>query len=671
MADNFKSAATKIDEIEHCWIPMPDNVRLAARLWLPKDVGPVPAILEYIPYRKRDMVRARDERNHPYFAANGYACLRVDMRGSGDSEGVMPDMYAGNELDDARHLIEWIAAQPWCSGKVGMFGTSWGGTASLQAAVDAPGPLKAVIANCATVDRFEDDIHWMGGCLLTDSLEWGATLPVILAAPPDRAMVGDAWFDMWKARLDRMAFPFENWVRHATRGPYWRHGSVRFQADRLSCPTLTIGGWSDRYSNSVMRLVRARPDICRGIVGPWGHHYPDHGEPGPDISFQDVALAWWDHWLKADNTKLPDWPPLQLWQRDFDPPQNRLAERNGHWIAVDGQDQETATRFHLGDRTLSPEHSQNQPLVLDVPFDTRHGECAGDTGYFGRPGGLPLDQSPDDGRALCFDTDPLSKDVHLVGHAELSVAIDADRLPAQIACRICDVAPDGRSNLVTRTVLSLGLDDTLDGPRKSIGHRAERYRITFPSTAYRVQAGHRIRLAIGASYWPLVWPVARPTRIGVHTDSASLALPNFPRAATPVPGFPEPRDLPQPKSWTQKTRGDLERSIAEPDGAFMRMGWTQPLTTTAFSALELELSYTTSADYRMKPGDPATAECSIVHEMIIGRPDGEAKVTGQLRLAFDNGGYLCTFELTATWNGKEAFRTSDTRSLPGDVSSEP
>ena len=366
---------------------MSDGVRLAARIWLPEGAGPVPAILEYIPYRKRDMVRARDERNHPYFAAHGYACLRVDIRGSGDSEGVMQDMYSPAELDDARQLIAWIARQEWCNGRVGMFGTSWGGTASLQAAVDAPEPLKAVIANCATIDRYEDDIHWMGGCVLTDTLEWGATLPAILAAPPDSSTVRDGWFELWQHRLQNLEFPHENWLRETRRDPYWRRGSVRFEADKLSCPILAIGGWSDRYSNSVMPLVEARPDICRGIVGPWGHHYPDHGEPGPAIGFQALALEWWDCWMKTETPEMPDWPAMRLWRREFDSPQDRLPERKGSWIEIDEQKKTTEMSLYLGNRRLL-DHPAVESTELCVPDDLRHGQCSGDTGYFGRSGGF-------------------------------------------------------------------------------------------------------------------------------------------------------------------------------------------------------------------------------------------------------------------------------------------
>ena len=421
-----------VREIEHHWIGMPDGVRLAARIWLPEGAGAVPAILECIPYRKRDMVRARDEGNHPFLASTW---LRLPSRGHagvGDSEGVMRDMYASAELDDARRLIDWIARQEWCNGRVGMFGTSWGGTASLQAAVDAPEPLKAVIANCATIDRFEDDIHWMGGCVLTDTLEWGATLPAILAAPPDAATVGDGWFGMWEHRLRNMRFPHENWLRETRRDPYWRHGSVRFDADRLGCPILAIGGWSDRYSNSVMPLVEARPDICRGIVGPWGHHYPDRGEPGPAIDFRAVALEWWDCWLRSEAPAMPDWPAMRLWRREFDPPRDRLTKRNGTWIEIDRPKEAVRRRFHLGDGELQ-DWPTGKAVELTVPDNLRHGQCAGDTGYFGRVGGLPLDQVPDDECSLRFDSRQLGADLCIVGRAKLSI----DLTPEASACPAC------------------------------------------------------------------------------------------------------------------------------------------------------------------------------------------------------------------------------------------
>ena len=113
--------------IENCWIPMSDGCQLAARIWLPADAEttPVPAILEYIPYRKRDFTRARDEPMHYYFAGHGYAAVRVDLRGSGDSDGFLLDEYLQQEHDDALEVIRWIAQQPWCSGAVGMMGKSW------------------------------------------------------------------------------------------------------------------------------------------------------------------------------------------------------------------------------------------------------------------------------------------------------------------------------------------------------------------------------------------------------------------------------------------------------------------------------------------------------------------------------------------------------------------
>ena len=654
MTANLGSQVFEFDEVEHQWIPMPDGVRLAARIWLPRKPGTVPAILEYIPYRKRDMVRARDERNHPHFASNGYACLRVDMRGSGDSEGHMPDMYSDEELADARHVIDWIAAQPWCNGNVGMFGTSWGGTASMQAAVKAPPALKAVIANCATTDRFEDDIHWMGGCLLTDSFEWGATLPAILAAPPDAPTVGPGWKAMWRERLAGLSFPLSAWIDHQTRGSYWRRGSVKFSTGDLSCPILAIGGWADRYSNSVIGLVEARPDLCHGIVGPWGHHYPDHGEPGPAMSFQDVALAWWDHWLK--DAPLPKWPRLRLWQRAFDVPADRIATRAGRWMSSDaGIADATKTVLFPGEAGLS--WHAGRGTSLSVPADPEHGACAGDTGYFGRAGGLPLDQSPDDTRALCFDTEPLQKEVLLVGHAEFRCGIVRDMAQAQLVCRLCEVDPNGRSNLVTRQVFNLQRDDTLDGDVHFAPGQPSRLCMRFPSTAYCFSKGNRIRLCVAASYWPLVWPVPCQTSMLVDTTDARLVL-LCPSDISPTGHLPPPRSLPSKSSWKIRSDGPLCRETGETaEGRSFHL-WRQPWSTTRFPELGLSFSSTTEMTYIMSTEDHAFQKCAVSVVYEFKRPDGIARIESNLLGQAHRDGLSVALELDAHWNGEVMAKRS-------------
>ena len=179
-----------VREIEHTTIPLKDGTRLAARIWLPEDAeaDPVPALLEYLPYRKRDGTHERDALTHPYLAGHGYAAVRVDIRGSGESEGVLADEYSQPELDDALEVIAWLASQPWCSGAVGMFGISWGGFNALQVAALQPPALKAIVTLCSTDDRYADDVHYMGGAKLASAdLGWGGFFFADMCHPPDPA----------------------------------------------------------------------------------------------------------------------------------------------------------------------------------------------------------------------------------------------------------------------------------------------------------------------------------------------------------------------------------------------------------------------------------------------------------------------------------------------------
>lgn len=322
----------RIRLIPNQWIPLADGCRLAARIWLPDnaEARPVPAVLEYIPYRKSDATATRDAPIHAYFARHGYASVRVDLRGSGDSDGILEDEYLPGEQRDGLEVLRWLAAQPWCTGRVGMIGKSWGGFNALQIAAHRPPELAAVISVCSTDDRYADDVHYRGGCLLAwDMLSWGSTMLAYSARPPDPAVVGERWRAMWLDRLDRTPPLVPTWLAHQRRDDYWKQGSVCEEYDAIACPVYMVGGWQDGYRNAVLRLLAGYPGPCKGLIGPWGHTYPHDGAPGPAIGFLQEALRWWDHWLRdADNGIMAE-PRLRLWVQEAVEPAAELRDAAG------------------------------------------------------------------------------------------------------------------------------------------------------------------------------------------------------------------------------------------------------------------------------------------------------------------------------------------------------
>jgi len=311
----------KVREIENLWIPLADGTRLAARAWLPAstDQEPVPAIIEYIPYGKRDGTRDRDEPMHHWLAGHGYAALRIDLRGSGESDGLLLDEYLPRELADGVEAIAWIAAQPWCDGKVGMIGKSWGGFNALQIAALRPPALRTVVSVCSTDDRYSDDAHYMGGCLLNDNLWWGAVFFQLCALPPDPALVGERWRDMWRERLESCTPHPARWMRHPLRDAYWRHGSVCERYEDIACPVYAVGGWADGYSDAIPRLVSRLATPCRAVIGPWGHQYPHEGVPGPAIGFLQDVRRWCDQWLRGVETGIATEPAYRVWMPESVP----------------------------------------------------------------------------------------------------------------------------------------------------------------------------------------------------------------------------------------------------------------------------------------------------------------------------------------------------------------
>ena len=322
--------------IEHTLIPLKDGTMLAARIWLPDDAeqNPVPAILEYLPYRKRDGTYERDALTHPYLAGHGYAGVRVDIRGCGESNGLLFDEYAKQEQDDGVEVIAWLATQPWCSGVVGMMGVSWGGFNGLQIAARRPPALKAIVTICSTDDRYADDVHYMGGALLTaDGLEWGSFFFGSMCLPPDPMLVGDSWRAMWLERLGNVPLFFELWLQHQRRDAYWKHGSVCEDYEAIQCPLYAVGGWTDAYKNAIPRLLERLTVPRKGLIGPWAHGYPHFALPGPQIGFLQEMLRWWDYWLKGIDTGVMDEPMLRAWMTESVKPASHHEALPGRWVA--------------------------------------------------------------------------------------------------------------------------------------------------------------------------------------------------------------------------------------------------------------------------------------------------------------------------------------------------
>jgi putative CocE/NonD family hydrolase len=517
----------KVKEIVNAWIPMPDGVRLAARLWLPTDAeqNKVPAILEYLPYRKRDGTTVRDQLTHPYFAGHGYAAVRVDMRGNGDSEGLMLDEYTTQEQDDALAVIAWLAAQPWCTGGIGMMGISWGGFNSLQVAARRPPNLKAIITLCSTDDRYSDDIHYKGGCLLTENLGWAATMFAYSSRPPDPMIVGKSWKRIWLERLRTQPFLISTWLKHPHRDAYWKHGSVCEDWDAIKAASLCIGGWNDAYSNAVARLVSNLKAPAKGIIGPWAHKYPHFAVPGPRIGFLQEALRWWDCWLKEKQTGVLGDPNFRTYIMDLVRPGTSISEVPGRWVSdqVWPSDSLSRQRFCLGERRLKREPQANEKLSICSPQTT--GLDAGEFCIIWLGPEFPGDQRRDDSGSLTFDSEPLSEATDLVGAPVLTLSFSVDRPVAFLAARLNNVWPDGTVSRLTYGVFNLTHREGHETPRAL--EPGERYSVNLKldDVAVCVPKDHRLRIALSTCYWPLIWPAPEPVTLTVHTDASHVDLP--------------------------------------------------------------------------------------------------------------------------------------------------
>ena len=559
--------------MQETWIPMRDGVRLAADIHLPTGGGDTkrgagrsesaatpskraakkerfPVLLEYLPYRKTE---ARGDRHalYSYFVRRGYVVARVDIRGTGNSEGrLIPYEYSEQEQQDGEDVIAWLARQPYANGNVGMFGISWGGFNSIHMAMRNPPALKAIIAVDATDDLYQDDVHFMDGGMHVDSWEMSMDLANAMPGAPGY-VIDEALF---RDRFDTPPWML-TYKRQQRDGPFWDRTALKTRYESIKIPTFVIGGWYDGYRDSVPRMLEHLKAPVKAIVGPWSHFFPHDAHPQPRIEWRHEAVRWFDQWLKGRNTGIMDEPRFAVYMRRWHPPRTDLDDIPGEWRWEEGW-----PIARVRQRPIYPQ--PNHTLGATAPGSAAAGGAAHRLRYvpsmgveIGGPvmwwGDLAPDQRPADAFSLVYDGDPLEEEVEILGLPRAVLNVSADAPLAHWFARLSDIAPDGTVTLVAGAGFNGAHRESARDPKPLQPGRVVTLDIEMHFTSWVFEKGHRMRLAVGNAMWPMIWPSPYPMTTTLHLggqDPTRLVIPVVPRADRPKPKFlqPEPDGPPLP-----------------------------------------------------------------------------------------------------------------------------
>ena len=616
-------------------------------MWLPVDSGPdpVPAIVEAIPYRRLDGTIVQDAVTHPWWAGHGYAAIRLDLAGSGDSGGVLLDEYLESEQDDLCEALAWIAAQPWCSGATGMVGISWGGFAALQVAARRPPSLKAIITCCSTDDRYRDDVHYMGGCLLNDGISWGSGLFSCLSRWPDPLIVGDAWREMWRERLETTGCPIIDWFRHQRRDAFWKHGSIGEDPAAIEAAVFVAGGWTDGYTNAALRMMERLQAPRRALIGPWTHVYPHFGFPGEPVGFLQEALRWWDRWLKGMENGVDHEPALTVWMQEAAAPHPMHPVIGGHWMNVDRWPPAASSRpFFPGDGTLDSEPARDLAHRIATPLSggLAGGEwCPRDGGGLGPE--FASDQAGDDMLSLVFDSAVLAEPLAILGAPEVTLDLASDRAQAQVAVRLCEVTPEGRSVRVSFGLLNLAHRHSHEWPAPMIPGERERVVVRLNDTAWRFHPGNRIRLAIATGYWPMAWPSPETVTLTLNVAGSLLQLPVIreTEVATAPPGPEFAADHPV----TVLEEGDARLTVTRDLGpGEVQLHRVDDSGRVRLDDIDLVVSKRAEETFGIREDDPSSARTDMVRIARAERGDWQPGTAARIAVTCDSE----TFHIAAT-----------------------
>jgi hypothetical protein len=494
------------------------------------------------------------------------------------------------------------------------------------------------------------------------------------STPPDPAVVGDRWRELWHRRLQESGLWLDTWLRHQHRDAFWEHGSVCEDLSQIQCPVLAVSGWADGYSNAVFRLLSGLQAPAKGLIGPWSHRYPHDGIPGPAIDFLGECRRWWDRWLKDTDNGVDREPALRAWMQDSIEPFTAYEDRPGRWIAEPAWPGDRLERhaYTLGaGRLLPPGHTpaphDGEPRLISSPLSV--GLFAGKwCSYSGAPD-LPGDQRQEDGGALVFDTPALPERLEILGPVELEVEVTADRPVAMLAARLSDVAPEGAATRVTYGVRNLTHRDSHAHPEPLPAGEPVRIRMQLNDVAHAFPAGHRVRLALSTSYFPLAWPSPEPVTLSVAPASSELRLPVRPPRA-------EDADLRPLGEPTVAPHGSATELAPGRNAWLVHRDLEQDLSTlevikdegrTRLDDLGTEVRRDTREWYSYRDNDPTSARGEVRAEREFSRDGWSVRTVTRTVLTCDEQVFRVRAELDAWEGATRVFCRSWDRRIPRDL----
>jgi len=626
------------------FVEMGDGTRIALTVYSPDadGDGPFPAVVESLPYRKDDDCTSRDWTTYAYLASHGIAGVRIDIRGTGASTGVIENEYTGQEQADTVEVMRWLADQAWCTGNLGMWGISWGGFSSLQTAMLRPPELKAIAPMHATHDRFACDVHYTGGSLhAAEQVDWPTSMVATNGLPPDPDIVGERWFEEWMERLERTPqWPFE-WLRHQHRDTYWLHGSPCADYASIQCPTLLIGGWLDGYVDGMLAMAEHLTCPTRTVIGPWGHYRPATGVPAPTLDHLDLLSRWFGHHLRGDANDIMDLPQAAVFVRT-EPPydSDRVA---GYWRAEPSWPPDDLRTLDFGLADL-----EHDSLIWSGPQWVGAHAPAWDRAGIGSAG-----SDSDDAVSLCFETSPLTEPIEILGQPEVEVTVTSDRPIGMVAARLLTVAPDGGTDLICRGNRNLVFPTDLSTPAKPEPGVPMTIRFPLLAASAVIPRGWRLRLALAGADFPVVWPPGEPFTLTVDPQTSRLLLPV-------VPSRSKDHDLewaesaPPPPPPTFVARSERTWTLGRDGGVTT---FRREIAGTEEQPERAELTYRSNQQWEIVVGDddPSSTRVWSRNEVNLERPGWRVGTIGSLEMTADEQAFRLIVELKALHDGVQIW----------------